>query len=104
MLFDLICSASDVLDGNNLELVLSEKDKVSFNEDMLREVKALATKMTGRDISMSLANETMQLLGGVVVRDNEKFVEVDNSLETKLNRLKENIRVDVARILFGGKA
>ncbi|UCF56327.1 MAG: hypothetical protein JSW15_09605, partial [Deltaproteobacteria bacterium] len=60
-------------------------------------------KRTRRDITLTLADETMPCLGGVVVRDMEKQVEVDSTLETKLDRLREGIRVDVAKILFGDR-
>jgi len=103
IMFDLIASASEVVAGNKLELVFNQRDSKIFNKEMLREASELVKKRTGRDISLALADETIQYLGGVVVRDMEKQVEVDNTLETRLNRLKESIRVDVAKILFGDR-
>jgi len=103
ILFNLIASASEVVAGNKLELVFNQRDRKTFNKTMLNEVRELVKKRTGRDISLALTEETMQFLGGVIVRDTEKSMEVDNTLETKLNRLKETIRVDVARILFGDR-
>lgn len=103
IMFDLIASASEVVAGNKLELVFNQRDSKIFNKEVLREASELVKKRTGRDISLALADETIQYLGGVVVRDMEKQVEVDNTLETRLNRLKESIRVDVAKILFGDR-
>jgi len=103
IMFDLIVSASEIVAGNKLELVFNQRDSETFNEDMLREAHESVTKRTGRKASLSLTGDTIQCLGGVVVRDLEKQVEVDNTLETKLNQLKENLRVDVAKILFGDK-
>jgi V/A-type H+-transporting ATPase subunit E len=103
IMFDLIASASEVVAGNKLELVFNQRDSKIFNKEMLREASELVKKRTGRDISLALTDETIQHLGGVVVRDMEKQVEVDNTLETRLNRLKESIRVDVAKILFGDR-
>ncbi len=103
IMFDLIGSASEVVAGNKLELVFNQRDSKTFNKEMLREASELVKKRTGRDISLALTDETIQHLGGVVVRDMEKQVEVDNTLETRLNRLKESIRVDVAKILFGDR-
>jgi V/A-type H+-transporting ATPase subunit E len=103
VMFNLIVSASEVVAGNKLELVFNQRDRKIFNKEMLREARESVKKRTGREISLSLANDTIQCLGGVVVRDLEKQVEVDNTLETKLNRVKENLRVDVAKILFGVK-
>jgi len=103
IMFDLIGSASEVVAGNKLELVFNQRDSKTFNKEMLREASELVKKRSGRDISLALTDETIQYLGGVVVRDMEKQVEVDNTLETRLNRLKESIRVDVAKILFGDR-
>ncbi len=103
IMFNLIASASEVVAGNKLELVFNQRDSKIFNKEMLKEVGEFVKKRTGGGISLSLSDKTMQLLGGVVVRDLEKHVEVDNALETKLNRLKESKRVDVAKILFGDR-
>ncbi|MBN1227976.1 MAG: hypothetical protein JXA79_13350 [Deltaproteobacteria bacterium] len=101
ILFDLIASGSEILDGDNLELALNKDDSKTFTNAMLEEARNLVKERTGRDVHLSLSKEPMTFLGGVVVRDTEKAVEVDNSLETRLNRLRESIRVDVAKILFG---
>lgn len=103
IMFNLIVSASEVVAGNKLELVFNQRDSKTFNKEMLREARESVKKRTGREISLSLTDDTIQCLGGVVVRDLEKQVEVHNTLETKLNQLKENLRVDVAKILFGDK-
>jgi len=103
VMFNLIASASEVVAGNKLELLFNQRDSKTFNKEMLSEARESVKKRTGREISLSLSGETIQCLGGVVVRDLEKQVEVDNTLETKLNQLKESLRVDVAKILFGDK-
>ena len=103
VMFNLIASASEVVAGNKLELVFNQRDSKIFKKEMLREARESVKKRTGREISLSLADDTIQCLGGVVVRDLEKQVEVDNTLETQLNQLKGNLRVDVAKILFGDK-
>ncbi|MBW1612511.1 MAG: hypothetical protein JRF08_02335 [Deltaproteobacteria bacterium] len=103
IMFSLIVSASEIVAGNKLELVFNQRDSKTFNKEMLKEARESVKKRAGRKISLSLAGDTIQCLGGVVVRDLENHVEVDNTLETKLNRLKEDLRVDVAKILFGDK-
>ena len=103
IMFNLIVSASEIVAGNKLELVFNQRDSKTFSKEMLREARESVKKRTGREISLSLTDDTIQCLGGVVVRDLEKQVEVHNTLETKLDQLKENLRVDVAKILFGDK-
>jgi len=103
IMFNLIVSASEIVAGKKLELVFNKKDSKTFNKETLKEVRESITERTGREISLFLTGETIQCLGGVVVRDLENQVEVDNTLETKLNQLKDNLRVDVAKILFEDK-
>ena len=103
ILFNLIVSASEAVAGKKLELVLNQRDRESFKKEMLAEITREVGKRTGRDMSLDLGDAPMQFLGGVVVRDLENSVEVDHTLETKLSRLRENMRVEVAKILFGDR-
>ena len=103
IMFNLIGSASEVVAGSKLELAFNQRDSRTFNKRMLGELTTFVKKRTGRDISLTRTDKAIKCLGGVVVRDLEKQVEVDNTLEAKLNRLKESIRVDVAKILFGDR-
>jgi len=103
IMFNLIVSASEIVAGKKLELVFNKRDRKTFNKETLKEARESIKEKTGREISLSLTGETIQCLGGVVVRDLENQVEVDNTLETKLNQLKDNLRVDVAKILFEDK-
>jgi V/A-type H+-transporting ATPase subunit E len=103
IMFNLIVSASEIVAGNKLELAFNKRDSKTFNKETLTEVRESIKKRTGKETSLSLTDDTIQCIGGVVVRDLENQVEVDNTLETKLNQLKDNLRVDVAKILFGDK-
>ncbi len=103
VMFNLIASASGIVAGDRLELVLNQRDSRAFDRDMLRELAGFVKKRTGRDLSLALTDEAIQCLGGVVVRDMDRHVEVDNTLETRLDRLRQAIRVDVAKILFGDR-
>jgi V/A-type H+-transporting ATPase subunit E len=103
IMFNLIASASEIVAGNKLELVFNQRDSSAFNKHLLGELTAFVRKRTGRDISLAITDETIQCLGGVVVKDVERQVEVDNALESKLDRLRETVRVDVAKILFGDR-
>jgi V/A-type H+-transporting ATPase subunit E len=103
IMFNLIASASEIVAGNKLELVFNQRDRRAFNKHLLGELTAFVRKRTGRDISLAITDETIQCLGGVVVKDVERQVEVDNALESKLDRLRETVRVEVAKILFGDR-
>lgn len=103
IVFNLVASACEIVAGSKVELAFNQRDSKAFSNKAMVELQAFVKKRTGRDIALTLADEAIQCLGGVVVRDLEKQVEVDNTLEAKLNRLKETIRVDVAKLLFGDR-
>ncbi|MFW6146965.1 MAG: V-type ATP synthase subunit E family protein [Thermodesulfobacteriota bacterium] len=101
IMFNLIGAACEILAGGKVELVLNSRDRKRFDKKMMGALESFVKEITGRDISLNLAEETMPCIGGVIVRDMENQIEVDNTFEAKLNRLKEGIRVDVAKLLFG---
>jgi V/A-type H+-transporting ATPase subunit E len=101
ILFSLVASACEIVAGGKVELALNKRDSGRFDEKTMGELYSFVKKKTGRDVSLSLANKAIPCLGGVIVRDLERQVEVDNTLESKLDRLRESIRVDVAKLLFG---
>jgi V/A-type H+-transporting ATPase subunit E len=103
IMFSLVAAACEIVAGDKVELAFNKRDRSKFDEKMMGKLHGFVRKRTGRDISLSPAKAAIPCLGGVIVRDLEKQVEVDNTLEAKLNRLKESIRVDVAKLLFGDK-
>ena len=103
VLFNLVVSACDIIPGNKVELAFNQRDAKAFDANTMGALQGLVKEKTGRAISLALSDKSIQCLGGVVVRDAERNIEVNNTLEAKLNRLKGSIRVDVAKILFGDK-
>jgi V/A-type H+-transporting ATPase subunit E len=103
IMFNLVAAACEIVAGEKVELAFNKRDSSRFDEKMIHELHGFVKKRTRRDISLSPAKAAIPCLGGVIVRDLEKQVEVDNTLEAKLHRLKESIRVDVAKLLFGDK-
>lgn len=104
IMFNLIASACEIVAGGKVELLLNKRDRERFNKKLMDELNSFVKKKTGRDFSLTLAKETIPCIGGVIARDLEKQIEVDHTFEAKLSRLKEGIRVDVAKLLFGDEA
>ncbi|MBW1689145.1 MAG: hypothetical protein JRI71_00470 [Deltaproteobacteria bacterium] len=103
IMFNLVAGACEIVAGERVELAFNKRDRSRFDEKAMGELHGFVKNKTGRDIALSPAKATIPCIGGVIVRDLEKQVEVDNTLEAKLNRLKESIRVDIAELLFGDK-
>jgi V/A-type H+-transporting ATPase subunit E len=101
ILFGLVASACEIVAGEKVELALNERDRSRFDEKLMGELSGFVKKKARREISLCLANTTIPCLGGVIVRDLERQLEVDNTIEGKMDRLRESLRVDVAKLLFG---
>lgn len=54
--------------------------------------------------SLKLSNETISAAGGVIVKTEDGRVEVNNTFETRLARLRDDLRPAVSKILFEGPA
>ena len=50
---------------------------------------------------LSLSDQTEQIMGGCKIETADGKVISDNTLENRLQELKPNLRVEVAKILFG---
>ncbi|MBI4344387.1 MAG: hypothetical protein HY555_02250 [Euryarchaeota archaeon] len=53
---------------------------------------------------LKLSNETISAAGGVIVKTEDGRVEVNNTFETRLARLRDDLRPAVSKILFEGSA
>ncbi len=88
----LIKEAISTIAKENLEVLCRKED-----EDVVRKII--------KDFpGVKLANENINAIGGIVVRSQDKQVQVDNTFEARMMRMRENLRIDVAKILFGGNA
>jgi len=100
IMFNLVAAACEIVAGGTVELAVNKRDRSRLDKKAMGELHGFVKKKTGRDVSLSPAKAAIPCLGGVIVRDLENQVEVDHTLEAKLNRLKESIRVDVVKLLF----
>ncbi len=90
----LILEAVEAIGGD--EVVLTRKeDSRTISSTLLKKL----SEETGFEITK--AKEHITAIGGVVVRSSDGKIEVDNTFETRLERFKDDLRRDVAEVLFG---
>ncbi len=89
----LILEAIETI-GGDVEVVAREEDKKILSRSFLQEVAREAK------VKVTLADDTISSIGGVVVRSRDGRTEVDNTFETRLERIKGELRSSVARVLF----
>ncbi len=94
---NLIKDAAIIIRGGDLEVLLPENTNVNLD---LSKIAKEVENQTGVKTSLSISNETIRSIGGVIVRSKDQFLTVDNTFEARLERLREQLRVNVANLLF----
>jgi len=90
-LFDLLKYSINAIKDKNIEILVNGRDKAILekNKSKLNEILGDIEYVIGKPIDC---------IGGVIVRSGD--VEVNNTLEARLERSMEKIRVDIAKMLF----
>lgn len=91
ILKDLIREAISTLGREDLEVLCRKEDE--------KIVKKIIKDLSG----VELAKDNISTIGGVIVRSKDRQVQVDNTFEARLTRMRDDLRIEVAKILFGGK-
>ena len=98
VLESLIRDAAITIGGGDLEILLPSDTNVVLDLDRIAKE---AEAETGNKTSLTISDERIKSVGGVIVRSKDKLLTVDNTFESRLERLRERLRVSVANILFG---
>ncbi len=93
----LIKEACAEMGSGDVELLVRQEDAKSVEMVLPGIVKALGGK--GINVKLSLSKETINGVG-VIARSRERRIEVSNTLNSRLERTKPVLRVEVAKILF----
>lgn len=86
--------------ASSLEVIFDPRDRGLISEDRLKEIARDAGSDLGLSITLSVSDETLSCLGGVVVRSADGRVRIDNTFEARIDRFRDNIRTLVAKTLF----
>ena len=89
----LILEAIETI-GGDVEVLARKEDRKILSKSFLQEIAKQAK------VKVTLAEETISSAGGVVVRSRDGRAEVDNTFETRLERIKSELRSSVAKVLF----
>lgn len=94
------------------ELKTLKKDKyqgivanlITRGKPLLKQAVVVPTRDTDkkvtRELGMELADDTVSAMGGVVLREKDGSMELDNTFEGILERKKDDIRIRVSQALF----
>lgn len=87
----LIEEAISSIPDKQLQILCDERDR-----ELLR-------KIIKEFPRVELSEENISTIGGIIVKSKDGRIQVDNTFETRIERMRNDLRVKVARILFGGK-
>lgn len=76
------------------ELILNARDKKAIGEKLVKKVNG-----AGKPVKLTLAEATVNAKGGFVLRQGS--VEINSTLETMINGIRESATPDVVKALFG---
>ena len=94
---NLIKDAAIIIRGGDLEVLLPENTNVNID---LSKIAKEVEEQTGVKTSLNISKERIRSIGGVIVRSKDRLLTVDNTFEARLERLREQLRVNVANLLF----
>jgi len=94
---NLIKDAAMIIGGGDLEILLPENTNVNLD---LTKIAREVEEQTGRTTSFTVSKNRIKSIGGVIVRSKDQLLTVDNTFEARFERLREQLRVNVANLLF----
>ena len=94
----LVAAACEAIGGDAFGVSLSEDDQAQVEPDALSRRVA---EQLGRKVTLELDNIPSPIKAGAIVRSEDGRRVVDNSLDGRLARMREDLRRGAARILFG---
>jgi len=94
-LLELVRDAVKKMDANYVVIYVNPKDR----EWLIKE--GLDKLCKELDVKLKLADETLNCLGGCIVKTSDGKLSYNNTFEKRLERLKHVLRIKVGKILFG---
>lgn len=97
-LIKIITEASVEIGGGDLILSLKEDD-FSKIKDMIPSIEKDVEEKSGNKTTLEMG-DPINTIGGAVVKTKDGNIEVNNTIESRMQRFKKILRSEVAKILF----
>lgn len=97
-LLKLIKEASMEIGGGSLEIFLKDGDFEEIDKS-LKTIEREVSEETGNETTLRFG-DTINTIGGVIVKTENGNIEVNNTIEARIERFKGFLRLEVAKILF----
>ena len=92
--------------GIDLDVLLSEEDAAAahITQEQLTELGKALSREYERDLKLTLAAEQIKSVGGVIVRQADGKIEVNNTFEQRMARFSTSLREEIVKALFEGSS
>ncbi len=96
----LIIEGAAALGGGTLLIKLNKADKKRMTTEMLKRLAQEISKRTHIETTLALDEDVLKKIGGAIISTADKKATVDNALEARLERIREEAKAEVETILF----
>jgi V/A-type H+-transporting ATPase subunit E len=97
-LVKVIKEAAVEIGGGNIIIHTKSEDKTKI-ESRINDIATAVKTETGKDTSFQFG-DSIQTIGGAILKTKNGEVEINNTIESRLLRYKKFLRFEVAKILF----
>lgn len=97
----LIVEAATRLSGNEFEIVTNSRDKESVSKN-LEQLKNRVSSSKGQQVKLRIGKETIDTLGGAMVRTMDKKQIFNNTLEARTDEFRKESGQKIYEVLFEG--
>lgn len=97
-LLEIITEAALEAGGGDLVVQLKEDD-VAKIKDSLSNIESRVQKETDTKTNLEIG-DNINIIGGAIVKTKNGEIEVNNTIEARIDRFKKTLRYEVAKILF----
>jgi V/A-type H+-transporting ATPase subunit E len=97
----LIVAATAEIISNDFEILTNSRDK-EFVKARLAELKKEISKLKGVPVSVKIGEESLNTIGGAIVRDKDKKQIFNSTFEARLAKVKQKQLGEISASLFEG--
>ena len=97
----LIIEAAAEIRATDLEILINSRGK-EFVKGRLAELKKEISKRKGAEVSLKISEESLNTIGGVIVRDKDKKQIFNGTFEARLTKVKQELFSEISASLFEG--
>jgi V/A-type H+-transporting ATPase subunit E len=96
-----IIAAAAEIRASELEILTNSRDK-EFVKGRLTELKKEISKLKGVQVSLKIGEESLNTVGGAIVRDKDKKQIFNSTFEARLTEVKQKLLGEISVSLFEG--